>query len=189
MQSTSQSSLRSQLRTPATIATSDADITLSSPLDLTSVPSLNKPNCNADDSPTNVKISRSPPLDTRSSSLNKPKFPSPLDKLDYLHAIPPSPPVVDPTQLLVLSPETNPDVNAQHSIASPFVNHNPSPSPVIPSPLLHSLRLFPNEQRGSFLARDFDRLDIEHDDNDDHTDVLSDQTPHRVPSPLPISPA
>lgn len=88
----------------------------------------------------NVKI----PLSSRSASIslslssrglatptspsiirNKPNMPSPLDKLDYLYNIPPSPPIsadADPGQLLVMSQMPNPDVDSP--IGSPFVNLN-----------------------------------------------------------------
>ncbi|KIR56107.1 Grx4 family monothiol glutaredoxin [Cryptococcus gattii Ru294] len=56
---------------------------------------------------------------------NIPNMPSPLDKLDYLHNIPPSPPIsanADPGQLLVMSQMPNPDIDSP--IGSPFVNLN-----------------------------------------------------------------
>lgn len=88
----------------------------------------------------NVKI----PLSSRSASIslslssrglatptsssiirNIPNMPSPLDKLGYLHNIPPSPPLsanADPRQLLVMSQMPNPDIDSP--VGSPFVNLN-----------------------------------------------------------------
>nr|XP_019050580.1 Grx4 family monothiol glutaredoxin [Kwoniella bestiolae CBS 10118]OCF29510.1 Grx4 family monothiol glutaredoxin [Kwoniella bestiolae CBS 10118] len=103
-------------------------------------------------------------FNTPNSSIirNKPHMPSPLDKLDYLHSIPPSPPILDPSQLLVLPPTPNPDIQTQHPIASPFVNLSPSPrglskpgagiglSGLSPSPRRRTSNLGP--RRGSNLA-------------------------------------
>lgn len=69
--------------------------------------------------------SRGPATPSSSIIRNKPHMPSPLNKLDYLYDIPPSPPIsadADPGQLLVMPRMPNPDVESP--IASPFVNLN-----------------------------------------------------------------
>lgn len=152
-------------------------------------------------SPATVKI----PLPSRSSSIslslssrgpatpssssiirNKPHMPSPLDKLDYLYAIPPSPPIsanADPGQLLVMPQMPNPD--AELPIASPFVNLNlqtsssSKPKPGVGVVTFDSpprRRISGNShgpRRGSALANEWVRGgDCDGDDHDHHNDTV-----------------
>ena len=122
-----------------------------------------------------------------SSSSDKPHVPSPLDKLGHLNSIPPSPPVLDPAHLLELPPNTNPDTDIQHSIASPFVNLHSSSKPANhPSPRLSQRRRDIGPRSGSCLAREFDHIDIDCDDADGYVaDAHDDDPVSRMPSPAP----
>ena len=118
------------------------------------------PSCNSSDSST----TSGSPGDT---SFNAP---SPLDKMDHLCSIPPSPPIVMPSaQLLELPPNFHPDAHCQHSIASPFVNLNSSASPMSAkpgpvsaiSPLVTTHRRGRNFwRRGSNLAHEMNAIDL-----------------------------
>ena len=115
------------------------------------------------------------------SSLTSP--PTPLDRLDHLHALPPSPPINIPSALLLEMAPVKPDLH--HSIASPFVNINalPEDKPLGPSPPpprtareLHAplLRLrMPAHRRGSSLSQ----LSITDDPAPDPTTTLSAKLP------------
>nr|XP_031858737.1 Grx4 family monothiol glutaredoxin [Kwoniella shandongensis]KAA5525809.1 Grx4 family monothiol glutaredoxin [Kwoniella shandongensis] len=142
--SSTASSHGSIIRTPSTSMTSASGLATPSPTDLppakfAMVNNRNKSIHSVPNNPSHVKIPLvrrggslySTPVTANSSFLrNKRHIPSPLEKLDYLHSIPPSPPILDPGQLLNLSPTPNTDVETQQPIASPFVNlHSSSASP------------------------------------------------------------
>ncbi|KAK4688448.1 monothiol glutaredoxin, partial [Tremellales sp. Uapishka_1] len=115
----------------------------------------------AQNRPTHVKIPLSP-SSSRSSSPHfsqPPQIPSPLQKLDYLQNIPPSPPiVVAPAQLLEYAP-SDPD-NDAHYMASPFVNLNSPPSATHTGDAPIRARRMTNGRRGSSLAREFGQLNM-----------------------------
>lgn len=156
---------------------------------------------NSFDGPLNVKIrsSRSSEMSTdggSDSSDNQRHIPSPLDKLNYLQSIPASPPIVVPSaQLLEMPPNTIPAAASQHSIASPFVNLNSSPSPrgAKPgplssiSPLVNARRQLAN-RRGSGLAHEMNRLELDNVGDDTGYDAdasLDDESngPPQIPPP------
>ena len=134
--------------------------------------------------------------------------PSPLRKMDHLFPIPSSPPIILPSaQLLELSPNIHPDANTQHSIASPFVNLNSSPSPrsVKPgpvsyiSPLNSARRRDPAAlRRGSNLSHQMNALDLDDSraddptydaDDDDTDDGVAPAGDALVPWPAPSHPS
>jgi hypothetical protein len=186
-----------QLRTPPSSLNSTSGPHLSSPDDYLSVnvDLLNKSKSNPSNSPLHIKIPSSHSLLNHGTSplspspSNETHIPSPLDKLDYLDNIPPSPPIMDPARLLELPPDHNRNSESQISIASPFVNLNSSPTrtPIGSTPV-PSRRAHINTRRGSALARDFNRLDIDFrdaDGSDADADNPPDDPPICVPSPSP----
>ena len=199
----SASSIGWQLRTPLTTTNSMTGFPAPSPMDLppANLALLNKLKSNhrLSNSPLHIKIPSS--MSTSSiGSTGSPShglhMPSPLDKLDHLQSIPASPPILVPcAQLLELAPNTRPDATTQHSIASPFVNLHSSPSPRSAqpgpvssiSPFLNARRRQLAARRGSTLARELDRLEIDVDDAGHDADTVDDAD-SRVPSPNPAGP-
>lgn len=130
--------------------------------------------------------SRGPATPSSSIIRNKPHMPSPLNKLDYLYDIPPSPPIsadADPGQLLVMPRMPNPDVESP--IASPFVNLNLQTStssnrkPGVGVVIFDSpprRRISGNShgpRRGSALANEWVRGgDCDGDDHDHRNDIV-----------------
>ena len=187
LHSSASSSTGPQPRTRVSSATLSLDFP--SLNDLSPAALVNHSKSDSSPAPHHIKIpssnSSSVGYPPSSSSSDKSHMPSPLDKLGHLYSIPPSPPVLDPAHLLGLPPNTNPDTNIQHSIASPFVNLHSSSTPMDhPSPRLSQRRRDACPRSGSCLARELDRLDIDRDDAAGYdADAHDDDPISRVPSP------
>ena len=188
--SSSSSSSGWQLRTPPFSTTSLSDLpspspTAPSPIQPTLVPKC-KPNWSKH--PSRIQIPAVNPMSSgfkpfSPSMSDKRHTPSPLDILDHLHSIPPSPPVVYPALLLGHPLNITADSHSPFAFGLSSVDADLSSTSMLDLQTNRHLHGQSDTHRDSSFDNKMQRLVINCDDNVHDADDHRDDASSRVPAP------